>query len=66
MLQLCADGLLYDPGMTLFGLDGALQAFMYFPCNMVNQKNNNFSSFYASKEEQAIKQIQDFYIALEG
>ncbi|NLE13885.1 MAG: hypothetical protein GX628_09475 [Clostridiales bacterium] len=66
MLQLCADGLLYDPGMTFFGLDGALQAFMYFPCNMVNQKNNNFSSFYASKEEQAIKQIQDFYIAIEG
>lgn len=65
MLELIAKGVTYDAGMTLFGLAGALQSFMYYPSNMVKSKSNDFASFYKSKESFVLSELDSFYKSIE-
>ncbi len=61
MLELIFDNIVYDAGMTYFGLGASMQQLVYtLSYAVVREDNNNFASWYAKHSPPSEKQIADF------
>ena len=67
MLEIISDSVVFDGGMTYFGLNGgSMQSIMYFISTKICQGNGDFASFYAKTEKTANKEIDKFYDSIGG
>lgn len=66
MLALIFDSVIYDGGMSYFGLNnGGMQSLLYYVSTKVAKGDNNFASYYATNAEKAQKEIDTFYESIE-
>ena len=66
MLDMIFDSVVYDGGMSYFGLNGGgMQNLLYYVSTKVSNGDNNFASFYASQAEKAQKEIDEFYESIQ-
>lgn len=66
MLSLVFDSVIYDGGMSYFGLNGGgMQSLLYYVSTKVANGDNNFTSFYTAQAEKAQKEIDTFYESIE-
>ena len=60
MLELIFDGVVYDAGMNFFGLDGSMNQLFYTCSSLIyKQASGDFASWYNSREEAAMTQIEE-------
>ncbi len=66
MLDTIFDSVVYDGGMTYFGLNGGgMQNLLYYVSTKVSNGDNDFASFYAKQAEKAQKEIDTFYESIQ-
>lgn len=67
MLDIMFDTVTYEVGGNYWGLNGAMNQLFYTAYYLpISQKSSDFASFYKKNEEAALKQIEQYYTALEA
>jgi hypothetical protein len=68
MLDIISNSVVFDGGMTYFGLNGGgIENIMYYVSRQIyGKKKNDFASFYSKNADKAIGEIDDFYASARG
>ncbi len=67
MLDIIFDSVIFDGGMTYFGLNGGgMQNLMYFISTQIAKGKGDFASYYEKNYEKAANEIAEFYDSISG